>query len=180
MKRGAIVLDRILVLLIGLALVAVGVGAAAWQMDRLPFTLDSLNVSGYTDVSEQGWWPWALGAGGVVVVLLGLALLVKQFPARRAPAVSVALPEGKSGSLTFDVDAVGARAANEASEIEGVKSARSRTAVEKGVRMVTLLVTMNKDADVPVVFDRLSDIRSGIGTVVEGTPLAVRVLVSAA
>ncbi|MGU3436643.1 hypothetical protein ACNHUS_26950 [Actinomycetes bacterium M1A6_2h] len=179
MKRGAIVLDRILALLVGVVLVALGVGAAAWQQDRLPFTLDALNLSGYTDVSEQGWWPWALGAGGVVVFLLGLALLVKQFPAHRAPAVSLALPDGKPGSLMFDIDAVGARAASEASEVDGIKSARSRTSVEKGVRVVTLMVTMNKDADVPVVFERLSDIRSGVGKVVEGTPLAVRVLVSA-
>ncbi|GGF94819.1 hypothetical protein GCM10007304_05850 [Rhodococcoides trifolii] len=179
MKRGAIVLDRFLTLLIGLVLIALGVGAAAWQLDRLPFTLDSLNLSGYTDLTEQGWWPWALGAGGVVVVLLGLALLVKQFPARRAPVVSLALPDGKPGSLLFDVDAVAARAADEASEIDGVKSARSRTATEKGLRVVTLLVTINANADVPVVFERLSEVRAGVAKVVEGTPLAVRVLVSA-
>ena len=80
MRRGLIAFDRLAALIIGIVLIAAGAAALGWRFDLIAG--DRLEINGLTGVPQQNWWPWATGAGGVLLVFLGFSWLVRHLPRR--------------------------------------------------------------------------------------------------
>jgi hypothetical protein len=135
MTRRAVAMDRVLVLMTGLALLAAAYLAVGWRRGQIDHGRP-LPVS--HDPSAATWWPWAVGATGAVLIALGLRWLVAHRWAARAGRI----PLGNELEYTADTAAV-ARAA--ATALDGdpavVKAAGSAT-VQRGIPTVTLTATV--------------------------------------
>ncbi|MGB6181325.1 MAG: hypothetical protein WBF79_08800 [Rhodococcus sp. (in: high G+C Gram-positive bacteria)] len=181
MKRSTVALDRVGVLIVGLALVAVGGGAALWQTDRLPFALSELDLSVLTDRQTEPWWPWALLGVGVVLILLLLLTLVKRIPSTGPDELSLDVVGEPEGTSTLDLRAVTRKAADAARGVHGVKSARSRLRVERSgkrkVSVITVAVRAEERAILRSVVRDLGEVRTAIAQVVGDDTVGVRILV---
>jgi hypothetical protein len=149
-SRTVSAVDRVVVLLLGLVLVALGLAGAAWQRGRLPRAGDRLTLTWAADVVRQGWWPWALGATGLVLVLVALRWLVAHLPQRRLHDVDLAGSDA-TGRLVADLSSVAAAAAQDAETLAGVRSARGRALDERGRRTLDLVLTLDPQADLAAV-----------------------------
>lgn len=101
--------DRVLTALVGLVLIAAAliVLDAKYQVvSGAPTSLSTGPVSGWT---VTGWWPWAVGAAGVVLVLLGLWWLLSH--ARHTGDSTRALDgSDATGRLQVDLSSVASAA----------------------------------------------------------------------
>lgn len=105
MRTTPVVVGRVVALVLGLTLVVVGVVIIAWSLGLrdLGFTELSRQVStAWADsVVTEAWWPWALGAAGLVLALLSLWWIVSLIP--RPPLRRLRLPgSGHAGELWVD------------------------------------------------------------------------------
>lgn len=89
MKRATASVDRTSTALVGLALIALGGGAIAWERGELPGR-ERLDAAFVDTAVDAGWWPWALGAAAIVLVLLGLWWLLAHLPRRSVGTVAFA------------------------------------------------------------------------------------------
>lgn len=154
MKRSVVGFDRVVVLLAGLVLLAVGAATAAWGAGRLDEVWTAapqeLQLKTATDAFAASWWPWAAGAAGVVFVLLALWWLAAHVPRRGAGTVS--LPgTSRTGRLLIDPSAPAAVAAEVLAEAPGVRSSRGRVVRDRGRLVVELKATVEPDADLTAV-----------------------------
>lgn len=188
MKRSTVFFDRLGVLIVGLAVLAVGAGAALWQQDRLTFAPDALDAGPILDLTEQPWWPWALIGAGVVVALLALWSLLRRIPSGRTRRIALSSSASPRGTVTLELTAVASRAAEVAKSVHGVKSARSRLRAEKtavGGRtpVITVLVTCEPTVDPASIADEMGELRRQVAGVIGDAAEAdarvgIRVLVS--
>ncbi|MBY6367438.1 hypothetical protein [Rhodococcoides corynebacterioides] len=182
MKRSTAFFDRLGVLILGAALVALGVGAALWQQGSLPFELDSLNVGAVADRQSDSWWPWALGGAGVVLVLLLLWSLLRRLPSSAGRELTLSSDPSVPGSVTVDLRAVTKQAADVARDLPGIRSARSRLRWERSdgsrVPVITVLARTEADASLATAATDLATVRRHVAAVVGDNAVAVRVLLS--
>jgi len=107
MRRGLIAFDRLAAFVIGVLLIAAGAAALAWRFAIIAG--DRVELDGLTDVPQQDWWPWATGAGGVLLVFLGLSWLVKHLPRRGTGQLNLTGSD-ETGRLTADANAAASTA----------------------------------------------------------------------
>ena len=89
MKRATASVDRTSTAVVGLALIALGGGAVAWERGQFPGR-ERLDAPFLATAVDAGWWPWALGAAAIVLVLLGLWWLLAHLPRRSVGTVAFA------------------------------------------------------------------------------------------
>ena len=159
MSRGVLALDRVVLAVLGLLLLAAGAGLVLWGLGRWPGAPDQLDLGVLRTVPDAPAWPWALAAGGLVAVLVGLRALVAHAYRRRVRQVPLgggpdAAPGGR---LVLDLPAA-ARAAAQAMEREAeVEQARGRVVVDRGRTVVELAARVDAGTDlarVRTVVDR--------------------------
>lgn len=137
MTGRAVAFDRIATFLCGLCLLAFGCLVIAWEQGAFGAgAAVHLMVVQYV---ERPWWPWALGAAGVVLVVLGARWVATH---RWAPKVSRVVLAAGQPDLTADATSVAAAAASSLKEQAGVLKARGTAAVDRGTPTVTLTVTV--------------------------------------
>lgn len=178
MTRRTVAVDRLLVLLAGLVLVAAGVGAALWQLGRLPGATDRFVLaSGVADAPRQGWWAWALGAAGLVLLAAALWWLLSHLTRHRPTRMG--LPGSSAqGRLSYDVSAVADAAARSLGTQPDVTSVRSTTAYAGGQPLVELKATTSARADVTSIERAVADVASQLATATDDrVRLRVRVVV---
>lgn len=141
MTRLAMAVDRIATLLAGAALIALGAGAVAWQRGDL---VDgrSLSFAVAVDATRTAWWPWALAAAGVVLILLGLRWLAAHRPARKASRVILRTPADSLPPVTGDAASVAQAAAVAIRRDAAVLKASGTATVERGTPTVTVTATV--------------------------------------
>lgn len=174
MSRALAGLDRTVVLVLGLLLVGVGVLAVVWQrglVDRLDGTI---SAPGLTTAAESSWWPWAVGAAGVLLVLVALRWLVAHLAGRSGTRVR--LPgSDRSGRLTADLAAVATAAAESVLGTPGVRACNGRAVDDRGRRTVQLMVTLDPTADLPPVVAAAERACGEVGQALPDGSLAARV-----
>ena len=146
MRRGVIIVDRAVCLLLGLALIGFGAGAIVWGTDRVPPLTGALDLGGLASATNKTWWPWAVGLAGAALVLLGLRWLFEHAPRRGTGPIR--LPgSGRQGRLLADGGPVAAAAAQVLGEAMGVRSTRGRVLRERGRVVVRMDATVEPEAD---------------------------------
>lgn len=134
-------IDRIATIVVGLLLIAVGVFGIIWRLDvwaALPHESDTSSVAQW--LTSTGWWPWAAGLAGVVLILLALRWLWAHLPGRGVGDLN--LPgTGPQGRLRFNAKSAASAAADVLASLPSVQSARGTVKRDRGQLIVDLKVT---------------------------------------
>lgn len=132
MTRMTVGVDRTVTFLIGLGLLALGLGAVAWHNGMIGANGAVRTPLG--DWMSASWWPWAAGGAGVVLVLVALRWLAAHRWAARASRVG--LPG--DDTATADATAVAAAAADALGADAAVTKASGAATLLHGRPTITL------------------------------------------
>ncbi|MGL5817902.1 MAG: hypothetical protein ACRCYR_10090 [Phycicoccus sp.] len=173
MRRRTVALDRVAVLLTGLLLLAVGVAGLVWWRGDLGLS-GPVDTTVVTDATEQPWWPWAVGAAGVLLVALGLRWLAAHLRSSRVG--DLRLPgSGPQGRLTADVGPVARAAGESLAATPGVRSARGGVDRDRGRLVAHLRATIEPDADLAAVAAASDRVAADLRTVLQRDDIRCRV-----
>lgn len=178
MKRATASVDRTSTAVVGLALIALGGGAIAWERGQFPGR-ERLDAAFVDTAVDAGWWPWALGAAAIVLVLLGLWWLLAHLPRRSVGTVAFASSADADvdGRLSVDLGTAARSAAKSLAAHEGVVSATGRSVSDRGQRVVEITATLDPAVtSLDKVASAAAQTRNDIVTSLDGTPAAVRIL----
>jgi hypothetical protein len=120
-------LDRIVTLLVGLVLLALGLAAWEWRLDVTGRLSPTLRTDGADTVLDSSWWPWAWAAVGVVLGIVGVLWLVAHLP-RPTRGRSRIDGSDASGRLEVDMASLARTLADRWGELAPVAGVRGRTA----------------------------------------------------
>lgn len=174
MSRRLAGLDRFLVALVGLALVALGVLAVLWERDLVSWLEPEIATPGLTTAAGAGWWPWAVGVAGIVLVVLALQWLTAHVSRSRVGWSNLPGSSG-SGRLSTDLGAVANAAAGVLQETPGVSGSSGSARRERGRRTIVLTVAAESPADVPAVVEAVESMHRDLAKVLPDPSVAVRV-----
>lgn len=177
MKRRTVVTDRLCCAVAGAALIAVGAFAAAWGHGDSPVpTGGTLTMPWLPGVVDAPWWPFALGAAGVVLIAVGLRWLFSHRPGQTLG--SAPLPgSGGAGHLTVDLDTAASAAAEELSRRPHIAAASGTSLTDRGRRVIELDVKIDPSpADLKAALSTVDAVRRQLVAALDGVPVAVRVL----
>lgn len=153
MTRKLVALDRLVVGVVGLALIALGLLALDW---RGRYVFDSYVTTQRTtpaqDVLESGWWPWAFAAAGLVLGLLGLWWLAAHLR-RVGPSTLRVSTSDETGRVEVDLRSVAAAAAAHLGTIAPVANPRGTVKTYGAVTVVELRGQVDASADVAALVD---------------------------
>lgn len=177
MKRGVLGVDRVLVLLLGLALVTLGVAAVGWQAGFLasvwPDVPSSVDVDS-SQVTESPNVTAVAVAAGAVLVGLGLWWLLAHLPARGVRVLR--LPPGDApGLLAVEPGPAVAAAADVLADDPRIVSVRGAVLSERKRLVVRLRVTAYPDADLADVVSACDEVLADLARVLPEEQLASRV-----
>jgi hypothetical protein len=139
MRRTAPI-DRAITLLVGVALLAGAATVWAWREETL-ISEPTLDLSWLSRRLEAEWWPWTVGAAGVLLVLLGLTLAAAHLPRRGVSVIQASGSHAHSGLV--DSDVLVSTVQDRIYEIEGVRTARGRIRRERRQLVMGFVVTVD-------------------------------------
>jgi hypothetical protein len=176
MTRRTVAVDRVLVLLAGLLLIAIGVAAVLWRQRLLPGAKARLVLaSGVADAPAQSWWAGALAVAGLLLVGLALWWLLSHLKRSRPTRLGLS-GSSAQGRLSYDVGAVADAAARSLGSQPDVTSVRSATAYAGGRPIVDLKATTSARADVAGIERAVAGVAHQLTAATDGTVrLRVRV-----
>lgn len=177
MSRVTVAVDRIVVGVLALALVAAGVVAVAWHLGLPPAPDGVLSLPGVRAATGQPWWPWAVAGTGLLLVTAGLRWLTAHLP--RRPGRTRLPGSEPAGRLTVDLQQLASAAAAELAARPGIRSARGRTVEDRGRVVVRVVATVARDADLPLATGAAEDVRRHLEEAI-GPELPIRVELRAA
>lgn len=158
MNRAVIAWDRIATLLVGLLFMGVGLAGILWWLGTFPGWPQQLQADQALGLADEAWWPWAVGAAGIVLILLGLRWLLAHVPDRRVASLKLPGSAGQ-GRLEAKVGPIGSAAADALALTPGVRSARGTVQRDRGQLVAKLRATVEPQADlndVAAAADRVS------------------------
>lgn len=180
MNRTVLRLDRVLLALVGLVLVAVGVAALLWTTGTLAEYVDgvpdSLDTSPATDAASQTWWPFVTVAVALILAIVAVWWMLAHLPARSVAEQD--LP-GSSRAMRLRIDrgAVADATAHAAQQVPSVRRATATLRDEGSELVLSLLVTVDPAADLPDLATRLDDLVADAATVLPDERLRSRTTV---
>ncbi|WP_051639838.1 hypothetical protein [Cellulomonas sp. URHE0023] len=180
MRRGALAVDRVVVLLLGLVLIALGVAVVGWQAGFLEDVWPSVPPSVQVDSSEvtgTGSFVVLAVAAGAVLVGLGGWWLAAHIPRRGVGPLR--LPPGDvPGVLTVLPAPAVATAADVLADEPGVLSARGAVLTDRKQRVVRLRVAVYPDADLASVIASCDRVLADLAVVLPDDQLRSRLELS--
>ncbi|MBC7291967.1 MAG: hypothetical protein H5T83_11635 [Actinotalea sp.] len=184
MNRVTSTLDRVVVVLLGLALLLGGAWVVAWAQGWLPDGWWSPRAflvgpvpGGWTGAD---WWSTALLVSGAVLTVLGLVWLVRHFRSDAIEALSlVGDPHGGNLLVEGGALASGAAAALEDGSPD-VTKARGVVAERHRRLVVDLTAAIRRDADLQEVGRLCDRVADGVARVTGRSDVACRVRLTVA
>jgi hypothetical protein len=180
MRRSVLAFDRIVVLLLGVALVILGLAAIGWQAGFLqriwPGAPDVLHVDTAKITGKPNFAPIA-AAAGVLLILAGLGWLLAHVPRRGVGPLRLP-PTGLPGRLTVEPNAAVATAADVLAEDPTVDSASGAVLTDRGQLVVRLRAAVDPYADLSVVATTCEEVLADLATVLPTDKLRSRVELS--
>ncbi|MGP4058728.1 alkaline shock response membrane anchor protein AmaP [Mycobacterium sp. 4D054] len=141
MTGTATFVDRLAALILGLFLLVLGVAMIIWTTHLIDGTPVYLTAPGLMTAAQTAWWPWAVTAAGVLLVLLGVRWLIAHRPARRAGDLTLADSNLSEGCLSANLGSLADAAAAELRERPAIKSASGKAVIDRGKPSIHLDVT---------------------------------------
>lgn len=184
-NRSVVALDRFVVLLLGLLLVLVGAALIAWQAGRLaqvwpswwPPVQEAVRLD--TAFLDAGWWPWALGVGGVAAVLLGLGWLLGHVPSRAVGTVVLAggpIP----GTLRIDPTPMVRTAADQLRAHPAVRRVRAAVVQERRELVARLRIVLEPTGNLGDVVQAVGQVSADLRQVLSTDRITGRVEIEVA
>lgn len=171
-------LDRVVVLLVGLGLVAAGLSGLDWRYGWLLDRPTAVDTDPLGEVVAAGWWPWAAAAGGVVLGLLGLWWLLAHL--RRPGPSSVRLRgSDAAGLLDADLRSVASACADGLAADAAVLGVRGTTVTVGSRTVVQLTGRIDPYADPAGVTDAVARCTADLAAAFPGHDLTCRVVLDA-
>lgn len=166
MSRRVVLVDRLAAALTGLLLVAAGLALVLWWT-RVPASVpDTVDTGSVRRVLAQPWWPWALGAGGVLLLLIGVRWLLAHVPRRGTDRLQ--LPgTSADGRLRAASDPVARAAAEVLAATPGVRSAHGTVLRERGRVVATLSVLVEPGARLDELCAAADEVTAGLRQVLD-------------
>lgn len=154
MNRKVYGVDRVVLTLLALVLVAVGAWLLAWVLDLLPsgwWNPGRVRVGVTEGLTQNGWWPWALLVGGLLLAAIGAAWFVNHFRSSSVSTLSLR-GDAEGGRLLLDSSALadGAAAALVAAS-DWVSGAKGKIVEQRRQLVLDLTATVRPDADLGAV-----------------------------
>jgi hypothetical protein len=179
MGRGLIALDRVAACVLGLLLLAGGAAALAWRYDVFAEAPAEVRLTEAPTIVAEDWWPWALGAAGIVFVLLALTWLLRHIPRRRINRLAL---DGSSaeGRLSADVDSAVGAAAQVLAADPGVRSCSGHLITDRGEVVAELKATIDPDTDLDQLRRTADRVLTELSGMVGRDELRTRVLLRTA
>lgn len=174
MSRAVTGADRLAAALTGLLLLAAGAAGILWWSGRLTAAPTRTDLTGLAWLPEQRWWPWALGAFGIVLALLGLRWLLGHLPSRGVSHLKLTGTD-ETGALLVETRPVASAAAEELSQTFGIRSARGTIHRDRGQLVAVLTATIERDTDLQVVADAADRSSANLQHALERQDLTCRV-----
>lgn len=177
MKRATAAVDRILVVLLGLALLAAGSLALAWYFD-VPFAVDTVTKFDrevFGDLPNQDWWEGALAGTAAVSALVALALLIGNLSPRRTGTLQISSDE--SLAVRVDLGALARGVAADLSMFPGVDSARGHAIDDRGTATLAVTVDTTPHIDLDAFSRHAERTAASVVESMEGGAVALRVQV---
>jgi hypothetical protein len=176
MTRLASAWDRFTALILGLVLIALGIGMLAWGFDWPARTPEFVTAPGLVMAANSGWWPWVVAAVGIVLILLALRWLLIHTPKARVKAVP--LVSGHSGgTVSADLGAVAHAAAQVLEQYPDVEAAKGKAVIDRGVRTIDLTVTARSPLNIHTLIDPIDTVCAQTAGVLGDTSIATRTTV---
>jgi hypothetical protein len=146
-SRGVLLLDRVTVLLLGVAVTAASAVTVLWGLGRWPGLGDQVDLGAARELPEHPRWPWGLGLVGAVAVLVGLRALLSHARRPRVRRVALPAPASASTRLRADLPAVASAAARALARSAQVETARGHVVVDRGTTVVEVVARVDASAD---------------------------------
>lgn len=176
MTRTTATLDRFATLVVALALIVVGLLAIIWRLDRWLALPAQLRTTSATDLMASSWWPFAIGALGILLALFGLRWLWAHISTSGVHEVN--LPgTGKHGRLSVDVKAAAKAAADALADTSGVRDVSGKALRQRGQLVVDLNATVDSDAELSEIAGSADRISSELAHVLDRPDIYCRVRV---
>ncbi|MEO9323189.1 hypothetical protein ABFT23_06830 [Nocardioides sp. C4-1] len=171
--------DRLGVAVVGLLLVAGGLLVLDLCLEVTGSYPDRVDPAPVARAVDAGWWPWASGTGGVVLVVLGLWWLLARIPRRGTTTIRLS-GSGPEGRLVVDLGSVADAAAAQLMSLAPVASARGDVVRRRGTDVLELRVELAPGADLPSVTEAAAVVEADVHGAFPDDDVTVRVLVGAA
>jgi hypothetical protein len=173
MTRWASTVDRLAALICGLALIALGLGLLVWNTDLFAGIPQTLTAPGLVTAAGTAWWPWAVAAVGVVLVLVAVRWLLSHTPKAKVKAVQLAADK-RFGSITADLGAVADAAARALEQSPDAHSAKGKAVIDRGTRTIDLTVTAYSPSTVIPLIEPIDTVCTQIAEMLGDRTIATR------
>lgn len=165
MNRAAFRVDRLVLVLLGLALLVVGVWLFAWAARLLPdgwWSPAELALGLDPGATGAAWWPAALIVGGLVLVWIGASWLMGHFRRSTVSRISIA-GDASGGRLVLDGSALvdGMATALTAADVD-VLGAGGRLVEQKKRLVLDMTAAVRPTADLRRVTQACDDVAAHV------------------
>lgn len=177
MKRLTGAIDRLLVLVLGVALVGAGAFALSWYFDfewavRRMATFDRVLL---TELPQRDWWQPALAGAAAVFGVVGICLLVGNLSPRRTRTVQISRTE--NSAVRVDLGAAARGVAAELGRFPGVRRSRGAAIDDRGTATIAVTVDVAAGFDLAAFTARAEHTAQVVADSLDGAPVATRIQV---
>ncbi|MGF7119757.1 hypothetical protein AB4Z09_03775 [Rhodococcus sp. TAF43] len=173
MKRSAAALNRLLVLVVGLALAAAGATALAWDrgVTAIRDAVANFDRDRLIEVPDQSWWHAALAVTIGVSLVLAVVVLAVDLTRRRA-SPSQFLESRTDTPVSIDLGPIANGVATELAQLPGVRRARGRALSDRGLATIQVTVEADPHSDVAALTRASERIAATTTSALGGTAVA--------
>lgn len=171
-------LDRFIVFLAGLALLASGAWALTWlfEVHQAREFARYYDPQVYRDFLASQWYPVALVGTAAVALLAGLSLLHANLRRRRFGRLAAAATPA-AGDISVSTARLAKAVGDSLCRVPGVESAPSVPVIDRGRRVLQWVITAQPDVDMPGLTSAIDEDREDLSAALPGVDLHTRFLV---
>ncbi|WP_448851609.1 hypothetical protein [Corynebacterium sp. 335C] len=178
MSTATAALDRIIVLLLALVLLAGGVAAilGAAGVDPVRSWAEGVDFTVAGRWAPNDWFTWVLAGIAVAGILLAIWFIAANARLRR-PEPVVDAESDETGELRYTLGTVASGAAEHLQRLDGVRKVNSRAEVDRGRDTLTFTLNVANDAHLPPILAECSETAADLADAVDhGHDTGVRFL----